>query len=176
MRPRVLLAGVGNVLLGDDGFGVEVVQRLEGTVLPSWVQIADYGIGCGRLDRLLGGYDTTILIDATPRGGRPGEVYVMEAELDEHPSCIPALLDPHGIRPEGALRLLQVLGGDAGRVLVVGCEPIKRTGIGLSSPVTAAVAEAVRVVTDLVWGTDPRRPVTSVEPETPRQLEAMGGE
>ncbi|MFD2399599.1 hypothetical protein ACFSVJ_26525 [Prauserella oleivorans] len=72
MRPRVLLAGVGNVALGDDGFGVEVVQRLEEAVLPSWVQIADYGIGCGRVEAdLCGGYDTTILIDGTPRGAVP---------------------------------------------------------------------------------------------------------
>ncbi|MEU6646126.1 hydrogenase maturation protease [Saccharomonospora sp. NPDC046836] len=177
MRPRVLVAGVGNVLAGDDGFGVEVLQRLEEMALPSWVQIADYGIGYGRLDPdLLGGYDTTILVDATPRGGTPGQVCVIEAELDEHPSRIPALLDPHGIRPEGALRLLQVLGGDAGRVLVVSCEPVKAAGFGLSRPVSAAVADAVRIVMDLVWGTDPRLPVMSVEPEAPRRLETMRGE
>ncbi|MFD2399598.1 hypothetical protein ACFSVJ_26520 [Prauserella oleivorans] len=101
---------------------------------------------------------------------------MIEAELDDHPSRIPTLLDPHGIRPEGALRLLQVLGGDAGRVLVVGCEPLKTDGIGLSAPVRAAVPRAVRIVTDLVWGTDPSLPVRSIEAEAPRQLEAMGGE
>lgn len=183
MRPRVLVAGVGNVLLGDDGFAAEVIHRLEDMVLPSWVQIADFGIGGGRVSTdLLGGYDTTILIDATRHGRRPAEVYVLAAELGEYPSALPTLLDSHGIRPEAALRLLQVVGGDAGEVLVVGCEPVRTRGLGLSEPVAAAVDEAVRIVTDLVWGTDAARPLPSVhsgpsvQPESPRQLEPVRGE
>lgn len=177
MRPRVLVAGVGNVLLGDDGFGVEVVQRLADVPLPNWVQLVDHGIGCGRLDcDMLGGYDTTILLDATPRGGVPGQLCVIEAELDEQSATLPALLDAHGIRPEGAIRLLRLLGGDAGRVVVVGCEPLKNEGIGLSSRVAEAVTQAVHIVTDLVWGTEPPRSVRSVQLEAPRQLEPMSGE
>lgn len=174
----MLVAGVGNALLGDDGFGIDVVQRLEAEALPGWVQIADYGICCGARvgHHLLGGYDTTILVDATPRGGRPGELCVIEAELDEHPRALPRLLDPHGIRPESALRLLELLGGDAGRVLVVGCEPAKTTGVGLSDLVAAAVPEAVRIVRDLVWGTEPGREVVSVQPEAPRQFEPVRGQ
>ncbi|NIJ11306.1 hydrogenase maturation protease [Saccharomonospora amisosensis] len=177
MRPRVLVAGVGNVLLGDDGFGVEVVQRLAGVALPSWVQLADHGLGCGRLDcDMLGGYDTTILLDATPRGGSPGQLCVIEAEVDEQSSALPALLDAHGIQPKAAIRLLHLLGSDAGRVVVVGCEPAKTVGIGLSPAVAEAVTEAVRIVTDLVWGTEPPGSVRSVQAEPPRQLEPMGGE
>lgn len=179
---------MGNVALGDDGFGVEVVQRLEREALPGWVQIADYGVGgagYGRIDGdLIGGYDTTILVDATPRGQRAGCLCVMEVELGDHPDGVPALLASHGIRPEGALRLLRLLGGDAGRVLVVGCEPVKTTGVGLSKEAAGAVADALRIVADLVWGNDPEISVTrllatpdgSVEPETPRQFEPVSGE
>jgi hydrogenase maturation protease len=178
MRPRVLVAAVGNVWVGDESFGVEVLQRLADTVLPSWVQLADHGIGCGRLDcDMLGGYDTTVLLDATPRGGPPGEICLIEADLDDETAALPALFDAHGIRPEGAISLLRVLGGDAGRVVVLGCEPVKTSGIGLSTPVAAAVDRAVRIVTDLVWGVDPHgRAGASLETKSPRQLQAMRGE
>ncbi|PRX46515.1 hydrogenase maturation protease [Prauserella shujinwangii] len=181
MRPRVLVAGLGNGLLGDDGFGTEVVRRLADEVLPSWVQIADFGLRGGHLTcDLLGGYDTTVLIDATPHGGPPGGLYVLGAELDEEdPSALPALLDSHGFRPEAALRLLQVLGVDAGQVYLVGCEPVRGAGVGLSAPVAAAVGDAVRIVTDLVWGTEPARLAGSVhrfEVKAPRQLETVRGE
>ncbi|ASR37419.1 hypothetical protein BAY61_23155 [Prauserella marina] len=188
MRPRVLVAGVGNVALGDDGFGVEVVQRLEGEALPDWVQIADYGVGGaghGRIDGdLVGGYDTTILVDATPRGRQGGSLCVLEVELGDHPDGVPALLASHGIRPEGALRLLQLLGGDAGRVLVVCCEPVKTTGVGLSREAAGAAEDALRIVTDLVWGNDPEISVTRllttpddlVDPEAPRQFEPVRGQ
>lgn len=180
MRPRVLVAAVGNIGIGDEGFGVEVIRRLADAVLPSWVQLADHGIGCGRLDcDMLGGYDTTILLDATPRGGAAGELSLLEADLDELSTAPPTLLGTHGIAPQAALQLLRVLGGDAGRLVVVGCEPVKTEGIGLSAPVLAAVDEAVRLVTDLVWGTEPRRPprsARSAQVETPRQLEPVRGE
>lgn len=168
----MLVAGVGNALLGDDGFGAEVLQRLGDQVLPSWVQVADYGI-CGNRAayELVGDYDTTILIDATPHGGRPGELYVREAELDgEH-----ELLASHGLEPAATLELLRLLGGDAGRVYVVGCEPLQTEGFGLSEPVAAAVDAAVHLVTDLTWGIQSEG-APSVQPEAPRQLEPVRGE
>ncbi|MEC3981706.1 hydrogenase maturation protease [Amycolatopsis sp. H20-H5] len=154
-RPRVLVAGIGNIFLGDDGFGVEVIKELEGTELPEWVQIADYGIsGMHLAYDLLGGYDTTILIDATPRGEAPGTVYLIEADTEELSAG--SAVDAHGMQPEAVFQLLRMLGGDAGRVLVVGCEPANLdSGIGLSAAVEAAVPEAVRVVTELAWGTSP---------------------
>jgi hydrogenase maturation protease len=162
-RPRVFIAGVGNVFLGDDAFGVRVVKQLEEVVLPSWVRVADYGISRMRLaSDLSGGYDTTILIDATPRGEPPGTVYLIEAETTDEPpdqQMASPSIDAHGVRPEAVLRLLRLLGGDAGRVLVVGCEPASTTnGIGLSPPVEAAIPEAVRLVSDLAWGARPRMP------------------
>ena len=154
-RPRVLIAGIGNIFLGDDGFGVEVVSHLRGVNLPDWVQVADYGIsGIHLAYDLVGGYDTTILIDATPRGGAPGTVYLIEPE--EPGDVGGATLDAHGMQPEVVLQLLETIGGDAGRVLVVGCEPADtEQGIGLSPAVTGAIDEAVRLVTELAWGAAP---------------------
>lgn len=159
MRPRVLVAGIGNIFLGDDGFGVEVIKELEQVELPPWVQIADYGIaGMHLAYDLLGGYDTTILLDATPHGQPPGTLSLIEADTEDL-AAAPAI-DAHGMQPEAVFRLLRLLGGDAGRVLIVGCEPgCLDGGIGLSPEVTAAIPAAVRAVTELAWGTSPQLPV-----------------
>ncbi|MET8849862.1 hydrogenase maturation protease [Amycolatopsis sp. NPDC004625] len=161
MRPRVLVAGIGNIFLGDDGFGVEVVKELAGTGLPPWVQLADYGIaGMHLAYDLLGGYDTTILLDATPHGRPPGTLSLIEADTEDLEA---ASIDAHGMQPDAVFRLLRLLGGDAGRVLVVGCEPAcLDEGIGLSPEVTATVPAAVRAVTELAWGTCPRLQPTEV--------------
>jgi hydrogenase maturation protease len=166
MRPRVLVAGIGNIFLRDDGFGVEVAHALEDVTLPNWVQIADYGIrGMHLAYDLMGGYDTTILIDALPRGEAPGTVYLLEPDAMSDLPVNPAL-DAHGMQPDAVFRLLKMLGGDAGRVLVVGCEPATvEEGIGLSAPVSDAVGEAVRLVTDLAWGTSPHVPDHHTKPE-----------
>jgi len=155
--PQVLIAGIGNVFQRDDGFGVEVIAALRDTELPNWVQLADYGIsGMHLAYELLGGYDTTILIDATPQGGEPGTVYVIEIEPGGTPANT-ASLDAHGMQPDAVLGLLELLGGDAGRVLVVGCEPADvGSGMGLTEPLAAAVPEAAALVTDLAWGTSQR--------------------
>jgi hydrogenase maturation protease len=150
---RMLIAGVGNIFLGDDGFGVEVAGRLASADLPDWVRVADYGIsGMHLAYDLAEGYETTILVDAAPRGDVPGTVYVIEPEIGR-PAANRGnpLLDGHGMQPDVVFGMLDLLGTDAGRVLVVGCEPASvEEGIGLSPPVAAAVDEAVRVVLDLV--------------------------
>jgi hydrogenase maturation protease len=137
---------------------VEVVKELAGTELPPWVQIADYGIaGMHLAYDLLGGYDTTILLDATPHGRPPGTLSLIEADTED---LATASIDAHGMQPEAVFRLLQLLGGDAGRVLIVGCEPAcLDEGMGLSPEVTAAIPAAVRAVTELAWGTSPELPV-----------------
>ncbi|HEV2450854.1 MAG TPA: hydrogenase maturation protease [Streptosporangiaceae bacterium] len=143
---RVLVAGIGNIFLGDDGFGSEVIKRLPG--LPGSVQAADYGIsGMHLAYDLAEGYDTVILIDAAPRGDQPGTVTVVEvSQVDPQPAA--GLLDAHGMQPDVVLGLL---GSRQGRMLVVGCEPATVDyGMGLSEPVAAAVDEAVRIVLDLV--------------------------
>lgn len=162
----VLVAGIGNIFLGDDGFGVEAVARLHQQNLPDWVQVADYGIsGMHLAYELVGGYDTTILIDATARGGDPGTVYLLEPEQTTQDGTNP-ILDAHGMQPDVVLRMLDLLGGEAGRVLIVGCEPeTTEHGIGLSTAVAAAVDEAVRIVTDLAWGESARKASTAVRTE-----------
>jgi hydrogenase maturation protease len=154
---RMMVAGVGNIFLGDDGFGVEVARRLAAVDLPDWVRVADYGIsGMHLAYDLVEGYDTTVLIDASPRGGEPGTVYVMEVDpggsrpVAGRPGESP-LFDGHGMQPDVLFGMLEMLGADAGRVLVVGCEPASTDeGIGLSAPVEAAVDAAIAAVLDLV--------------------------
>jgi hydrogenase maturation protease len=153
----MLVAGVGNIFLGDDGFGVEVARRLATEDLPEWVRVADYGIsGMHLAYDLANGYETTILIDATSRGDDPGTIYVVELDHSHLPGAAdsPAgsqLFDAHGMQPDVVFGVLDMLGAEAGQVLLVGCEPASVDyGIGLSQPVTAAVGEAVRVVKDLI--------------------------
>jgi hydrogenase maturation protease len=156
MSDRVLVAGVGNIFLSDDGFGVEVATRLAKLDLPDWVTVADYGIrGMHLAYDLAGGVDTAILVDAMPRGDEPGTVYVVEpareAGTDAGQAGPAAFFDGHGMQPDVVLGMLDTLGAEVRKVLVVGCEPASVDyGIGLSEPVTAAVDKAVQVVLDLI--------------------------
>lgn len=157
---RVLVAGIGNIFLGDDGFGVEVARRLVGETLPEGVRVADYGIRGLHLayELLDGGYDTTVIVDAMPRGGAPGTVYLLEPDpiAGTEPRA-PTSADGHGMNPQAVLDWLHSLGGTPGRVLVVGCEPGSvEEEMGLSSPVSRAVDEAVRLILELLRdrGTD----------------------
>jgi hydrogenase maturation protease len=152
MTGRVLVAGVGNIFLGDDGFGAEVARRLATADLPSWVEVADYGIsGMHLAYDLADGYETAVLIDAAPRGGEPGTLTVIEANRARQDPAS-RLFDAHGMQPDVVLGALDLLGA-APRVLVVGCEPASLDyGMELSEPVAGAVDEAVRVVMDLVEG------------------------
>ncbi|WP_406431883.1 hydrogenase maturation protease [Streptomyces sp. NBC_01589] len=158
---RTLIAGIGNIFLGDDGFGVETMRALSSHRLPDDVEMVDIGVrGVHLAYQLLDGYDTLVLIDATARGGRPGTLYLIEA--DELGAVEPqnALLDGHRMSPDAVLALLGTLCAGTGavpprRTLVVGCEPESvDEGIGLSAPVAAAVPHAVRMVLDLVQAAD----------------------
>jgi hydrogenase maturation protease len=161
MSPKVLVAGIGNIFLGDDGFGTETARRLGELDLPDGVQVADYGVsGMHLAYDLAGGYDATILLDATQRGeGEPGTLYLIELDADEiaHDTTVDEPLgdgrfvDAHGMHPESVLSLLKMLGGEAGQVMLVGCEPADLyPGIGLSSVVEAAIPKAVDMVVDLL--------------------------
>lgn len=150
-RPRVLVAGVGNIFLGDDGFGVEVARRLAGTPVPDGVEVADVGIrGVHLAYRLLDGYHGLVLVDTVARGGEPGTVYVLDPDAapDTDPETGPdagtvPLLDAHAMDPQAVLALVKSLGGHVDRTRVVGCEPADVTeGIGLSEPVANAVDAA----------------------------------
>jgi hydrogenase maturation protease len=149
MKGRVLVACVGNIFLGDDGFGVEVARRLAGMPVPEGVRVVDYGTGGMHLAYdLADGYQTTILVDAAPRGGQPGTITVAEADPAGLPN--PTLFDGHGMQPDVVFGMLGLLGAQAGRIVVVGCEPARVDyGMELSEPVAAAVDEAVRIVLDM---------------------------
>jgi hydrogenase maturation protease len=146
---RILVAGVGNIFLGDDGFGVEVV-RLLSTIDLTGVKVVDYGVRGMHLayDLAGGGYDLTIMVDATQRGDPPGTISVIE--LDTPTSDVSPVLDAHGMQPDVVLNLVGMLGESPGRVLLVGCEPeILDEQLALSPVVERAVDTAVRVVIDL---------------------------
>ena len=146
---RILVAGIGNVFFGDDGFGVEVARRLGERPQPEGVRVVDFGIrGLDLAYALSDGYDAAILVDALPRGGPPGTLYVLEPEVAAAP--IGTLADTHGLDPARILSLLRTLGDDVPIVRIVGCEPTLVAGdemtMGLSAPVAAAVDEAVALV------------------------------
>ncbi len=152
---RVLVAGIGNIFFGDDGFGVEVARRLASRAFSEHVKVADFGIRGIHLayELLDGGYDTTVLVDATPRGETPGTVYLIEPTLgaDDLGAAAPSAADAHSMSPGAVFTLLSSLGGVPGRVLIVGCEPGNtEEGIGLSDAVAAAVDAAVTLIIDVV--------------------------
>jgi hydrogenase maturation protease len=153
-----LIACVGNIFLGDDGFGVEVARRLATRALPEGVRAVDFGIRGVHLAYELAdkSYETLILVDATPRGGVPGTVYLIEPDLDRLGEAGPGAADAHGMDPQTVFALLKTLGGKPGRVLIVGCEPASTEDeIALSEPVAAAVDEAVKLIFELVERGDP---------------------
>ncbi|MCC0093907.1 hydrogenase maturation protease [Streptomyces flavotricini] len=163
MNGRILIAGIGNVFLGDDGFGVETARRLAdpGHGLPGHVEVVDIGVrGVHLAYQLLDGYDTLVLVDATARGGAPGTLYLIEAAEPGTLAPQSPVLDGHQMSPDAVLALLETLCAGTGtapprRIWVVGCEPGSlEEGIGLSAPVAAAVPEAVRMVLDLVLSRD----------------------
>ena len=155
MTPKILIAGIGNIFLGDDAFGVEVARRLAQSEVPKGVTVTDFGVRSYDLAfALMNEWDLSILVDALPRGGKPGTIYVLEPELPEGELNQDAL-DAHSMNPVAVLQLVQALGGKVGRLLVVGCEPATIApnldgNLGLSPPVQGAMDEAVRVIEGLI--------------------------
>jgi hydrogenase maturation protease len=148
-----LIAGIGNIFLGDDAFGCEVLKHLGQRAWPENVRVVDFGIrGFDLAYALLEEYDLTIFVDATPRGGTPGTIYVIEpdlSELDSHDS-----VETHGMDPLKVLSMVKSMGGKLNKVMLVGCEPEtfgpEEGLMGLSEPVAAAVPEAAKLVESLV--------------------------
>ena len=156
VSPRILVACIGNIFLGDDGFGVEVARHLATRTFPENVRVRDFGIrGYDLAYALLEADDVAILVDACPRGQEPGTVYVIEPEpTDTNLPEQPAALDAHTMNPSAVIRLAQSMGPISKRILLVGCEPLTLGGeegeMGLSEPVSGAVAEAVKLVEKLI--------------------------
>jgi len=161
MNKRILIAGVGNIFLGDDAFGVEVIQQMACRVFPEGVRVVDFGIrGLDLTYALLEDYDAAIVVDAMPRGDVPGTLYVIEPDApDPAPKAElmqnDLLIETHGMHPAKVLRLVAAMGGKLRSVLVVGCEPSpfdpeQDMDMSLSAPVRAAIPEAIKMIESLI--------------------------
>lgn len=152
---RTLIAGLGNIFAGDDGFGCAVAEALDPARLPAGTQVQNFGIrGVHLAFELLERYDLVVIVDAVSRGGAPGTCYVIEHGADpERPAADAAapLMDAHDMAPDEVLALVPMLGGSVGRVVVVGCEPESIVpSMGLSATVASSVGPAVELVTEIV--------------------------
>jgi hydrogenase maturation protease len=151
IEKQILVAGIGNAWLSDDGFGGEVVKRLEARELPPGVTVTDFGTGGLDLAyEVMRGYDGLVLVDISRQGGEPGTLYVMEPDEGDIAAGIEdgEMIDPHGMDPQTVLRFVRAVGGWPGKVVVIACEPavVEEMGIGLSPDVGAAVDHAVALV------------------------------
>jgi hydrogenase maturation protease len=155
-RPsKILVAGVGNIFMGDDAFGSEVARRLMSQGLPAEVQVTDFGIRSYDLAyALTDGYDVTILVDVTTRKQSPGTVYLIEPDLGQPDQLVGMIADAHSLNPANVLQMLRSLGSAPGKLYLVGCEPaildIEDGRIGLSEVVEAAIPQAIQLIKSLV--------------------------
>ncbi|HYR91771.1 MAG TPA: hydrogenase maturation protease [Terriglobia bacterium] len=149
----ILVAGIGNIFFGDDAFGSEVARRLWSRDLPEGVRVVDFGIrGIDLVYALLDGHDTVIIVDAAPRGGPPGTLYVIEPDLNQ---VEPTGLEAHSMDLMRVLALARNMGAELHRVRIVGCEPEslgsqEEGRMGLSPPVNAALDEAIGIIESLI--------------------------
>jgi hydrogenase maturation protease len=151
---RILVAGIGNIFLGDDAFGVEVVNELTKSELPEGVNVVDFGIrGYDLAYAIMDGYAATVLVDTTARGNAPGTLYLIELD-PERLARLEEVPDGHSLGPVQVLRLVQSLGGEIPQLYLVGCEPAvletEDGEISLSESVRAAVPKAVEMIRTLV--------------------------
>lgn len=154
-KQQVLVAGIGNIFLGDDGFGVEVARRLVHQVAPEEVRVMDIGIRSFDLAyAIMDDYRATILVDATQRGGAPGTVYLIEPDLSNLEALEGQMIEGHTMNPVRVLSMVKQLGGGLQQLYLVGCEPAvletENGYIGLSEPVEAAVDEAIAMIKALI--------------------------
>ncbi len=154
-EPKILVAGVGNAWLRDDGFGGEVARRLGERQLPEGVAVMD--AGTGGLDlayEVMRGYDALVIVDVTRQGGAPGTLYVMEPDEDSIEAGIEdgQAINPHAMDPQTMLRFVKSVGAWPGKVVVIACEPaqVEEMGWGLSDEVRVAVGQAVDVVMETI--------------------------
>lgn len=151
---QILIAGVGNAWMGDDGFGGHVAKALTEAEPPAGVTVLDFG--SGGLDlayEVMRGYDAMVLVDVSRQGGDPGTLYVIDPDPAEiQPIEDGEVVSPHGMDPKTVLRFVKTVGGWPGRVVVIACEPgdVEGMGLGLSPTVEAAVGRATDLVLETV--------------------------
>ena len=151
----ILIAGTGNIFLGDDAFGCEVVKELQQRSWPENVRVEDFGIrGFDLAYAVLDGYDITIFIDAIARGEPPGTLYTIEPEVNDLEALGAGVLETHSINPLSVLQMVKTMGGSFNEILLVGCEPAtfgdEEGVMGLSNEVQAAVPAAAKLVESLM--------------------------
>ena len=174
-QPSVLIACIGNIFLGDDGFGCEVARHLTQIHWPDNVKVVDFGNrGLDLAYALLDGHDVTIFVDATPRGNQPGTLYTIEPALEEIENIqAGAMVDAHSMDPLKVLSMVKSMGGQFKRILLLGCEPAtfgpEEGQMGLSEPVAASVVEAVKVIESLVT-----RVLEEMGPQVVYELQGSG--
>ena len=154
-QKQVLVAGVGNAFLRDDGFGSECARRLEARGTLPGVTVMEFGTGGLDLAyEIMRGYDALVLLDASAQGGEPGTLYVIEPQLSDYEGSIEDgdAINPHGMDPATVLRFVNTVGGFSGKVVVIGCEPgdVEELGMGLTPPVEAAVERAITLVEETI--------------------------
>lgn len=149
---RILVAGIGNVFLGDDGFGVAVAERLERERLPEGVRVADFGVRSVHLAfELMDPPELLILVDATARGGPPGTLYVIDPSTDDALLAPTTPADAHAMSATAVLAAVRWMNGALPKARIVGCEPADlEEGMELSAPVRAAVEPAVTLIRRLL--------------------------
>ena len=168
---KILIAGIGNIFLGDDAFGSEVAGVLAQMRWPAHIHVEDFGIRSYDLAYALMDAGAAILIDAVPRGHPPGTVYLIEPNTD---NLGDGMIDAHAMNPVAVLQLVRTLGGTTGRIYLVGCEPsafdCMDGQLGLSPAVQEAVPEAValveRIIADLIYDRNPTAPALAAAPRS----------
>ena len=163
---RILIAGLGNIFQGDDGFGSEVIRALEGIEFPNEVTVRDFGTRSYDLAYALADdYDLKILVDAVPQKSPPGTVYLIEPDLNRLNELVSGEIEPHSMDPTSLLQMARSIGDLQGRYYIVGCEPAiledDNAEAGLSEPVRSAIPEAVKIILFLVADalSEPEMPV-----------------
>jgi hydrogenase maturation protease len=150
---RILVAGIGNIFFGDDAFGCEVAAELTRRELPEGVTVRDFGIrGYDLAYAMMDGYDATILIDAAPRGEKPGTLYLLQLDSNKIENFETEIPDGHNLTPVRVLQLVRSLGGEVKNLYLVGCEPSKVEvdgTMGLSKDVRPAVKAATDMLENI---------------------------
>ncbi len=155
IKKRIMVAGVGNMFMKDDGFGGAVIKKMLDKKFPEGVEVKDFGTGGLKLAYdLMKGYDGLILLDASARGEKPGTLYIIEPNENDIDSDLEqgGPIDPHGADPVTVLRFVKSIGSWPGKVLIVACEPetVDDFEIGLSDSVNASVDKAIEMVDDII--------------------------
>jgi len=156
VKPRVLVAGMGNDLRQDDGFGIVVIRRFFEDGVPEGVQVYEAGIaGIGLVQELMDGYQALVIVDTTDRGGEPGKIYLLEVEVPDteqltEESRQEFLADTHLTVPSKALALARAIEVLPPQVYILGCQPKEHElGMGLSEPVERGADEAITRLREL---------------------------